>query len=63
MAPARHVSNCHVTHITTHDGTGTPRIHFSSLITPSMQYLSSQFKYSRVIFQITLDESLIDTSL
>jgi hypothetical protein len=65
MAPARHVSNCHVTHIITHDGTGTPSIHFPSLITPSTQYfyVSSQFKYSRVIFQITLDESLIDISL
>jgi hypothetical protein len=61
--PASHVYNCHVTHITTRDGTGTPRIHFPSFMTPSTQYLSSQFKYSRVIFQITLDESLIDTSL
>jgi hypothetical protein len=63
MAPLRHVSNYHVTHITTHDGTGPPRIHFPSLITPSTHYLSSQFKYSCVIFQITLDEPLIDTSL
>jgi hypothetical protein len=61
--PARHVSDCHVTRITTRDGTGTTHIHFPLLITPSTQYLSSQFKYSRVMFQITLDESLIDTSL
>jgi hypothetical protein len=39
MAPARLVPKFHVTHIKTHDGTGTPRIHFPSLITPSTQYL------------------------
>jgi hypothetical protein len=60
---ACHVSNWHVTTITTRDGTGTLRIHFPSLTTPSTQYISSQFIYSRVIFQITLDESFIDTSL
>jgi hypothetical protein len=61
--PARHVSNCHVTHITIRDGNGTPSIHFPSLITQITQFLSSQFKYSRVIFQITLHEPLIDTPL
>jgi hypothetical protein len=34
----------HVTHITIHDGTITPRIQLPSLNTPSTQYLSSQIQ-------------------
>jgi hypothetical protein len=40
MVPLRHVSNYHVTHITTCDGTGSSRVHFPSLTTPSTPFVT-----------------------
>jgi hypothetical protein len=57
-----HIFHCHLTYITLRAG---PHTTYPLTITHYTEHAipSSQFKYSRVIFQNTLDEALIDTSL